>query len=91
MTVTTTYVTEGAAMVPVIVTWIDAFADADGWCDVGELATTPRVILTVGWLLGEIVPDHVSVAQSHDIDTVDSVLHIPRSVVRDIVNLEESP
>ena len=76
-------------MTPCYVIWIDAFADAHGWCSLDQLEMVPRVISTVGWLLADQVPDHVSVAQSHDGDSVDSVLHIPRSAVRDIVQLEE--
>ena len=39
-------------MTPCYVIWIDAFADAHGWCELDQLEPVPRVISTADWLLG---------------------------------------
>lgn len=62
---------------PVVVTWVDAHADANGWCKTDELDRKRRKIRTCGFLLEHVKPGHVTVAQSVDGDHVDSVLHIP--------------
>ena len=80
----------GRPMIPAIVTWYDAHADATTWTDIAELDPIPRVITSVGWLIPDAVHDHITLAQSFDGDTVDSVLHIPCAVVGDIRQLEET-
>lgn len=64
-------------MIPAIVEWIDAHADAYGWTAIEDLDIQPRVIRSCGWLLDPIKPDHTSIAQSVTDEHVDQVTHIP--------------
>lgn len=48
----------------VLVEWLDAHAASDGWCDTEELGPEGCLVRTVGFLLPDAKPDHVSVAQS---------------------------
>lgn len=66
-------------MTPVAVTWVDAQADAEQWTARDDLERSSRIIRTVGYDLGELIPDHVSVASSWDTSTqsVGHVMHIP--------------
>ena len=70
-------------MPAVVVYWLDAHADANGWTDITELDLEPRRIQSCGFLLDPVKPDHVSLAQSVDGPNVDQVIHIPRvNVIR---------
>jgi len=78
---------------PVAVVWLDAHGDADGWTEISDLDPEPRRVTSVGLLLptGEGGKrGHVTLAQSVDGATVDSVLHIPRGMVRRISVLTEA-
>lgn len=70
-------------MVPVIVTWMDAHDDAHNWTPIDQLDTEPRLIQTCGWLLDDVTPDHLTIAQSVDGTSVGSVIHIPRCNVQE--------
>jgi hypothetical protein len=78
---------------PVKVIWKDAHADAYGWTDLADLERDhePYVVESVGLLLSPGKGQkrkHVSIAQSLTIDGhVDSVLHIPKRMVLEVVNL----
>jgi hypothetical protein len=76
---------------PVSVKWSDAHADrlATSWTDPKQIEDTgPYIITTVGVLLEGLKEGHVSVAQSYDRETnVDTVLHIPTDMVKEIVFL----
>lgn len=65
------------------VVWSDAFADATDWTATGDLETRPRLIRSVGYVLPDVVPGYLSLAQSLDpwTDSVGAVLHIPRSCI----------
>jgi hypothetical protein len=67
----------------VAITWVDAQADAEQWTARADLERSSRIIRTVGYDLGELIPDHVSLAASWDTSTqcVGSVLHIPEACV----------
>jgi len=80
-------------MKPVKVIWKDAHSDADGWTDLDDLERDhePYIVQSVGLLLfpgrGQ-KRKHISLAQSLTIDGhVDSVLHIPKPMVLEVVNL----
>jgi hypothetical protein len=78
----------------VAVRWLDAHADVDGWTSLtGPHDTDPYEIVTIGIALDKKSgrkPGHVSVAQSLSQDRqVDSVLHVPKAMVRDVTELFE--
>lgn len=72
-------------MTPILVTWVDAQADADQWSSRDELERTPRVIHTIGYDLGAVIARHVTVAASYDEHTQNfgQVMHIPDECVID--------
>lgn len=72
-----------------IVTWDDTFSDAHGWTSIDDLEQEPAVVHSVGWIIPTSdggCPDHVTLYQSRieDTDQVDSVLHIPVGMVRNV-------
>jgi hypothetical protein len=71
----------------VLIEWIDAHADANGWCDRDDLDPEPRVITTVGIVLRNVKPQHLTVALSVDEEKVDSVISIPTAVIKRVVRL----
>lgn len=78
----------------VAVRWHDAHADVNGWASLsGPHDTEPYEIVTVGIALDKKSgrkPGHVSVAQSLSQDRqVDSVLHVPKRMVKDVTELFE--
>jgi len=73
----------------VLIEWIDAHADANGWCDRDDLDPEPRVITTVGIVLRNVKPQHLTVALSVDEEKVDSVISIPTAVIKRVVRLTE--
>lgn len=46
------------------VVWLDAHAASEGWFDIADLDVEPCSVVTVGWLIADAKPDHVTVAQS---------------------------
>jgi hypothetical protein len=71
----------------VLIEWIDAHADANGWCDRDDLDPEPRLITTVGIVLRNVKPQHLTVALSVDEEKVDSVISIPTAVIKRVVRL----
>lgn len=76
-------------MSPVLVAWVDAHADANGWTEIAELETESRLIHTCGFLIPSAA-DRVTVALSLDGDRVDQVVHIPTECVRSVTPLAGS-
>jgi hypothetical protein len=70
-------------MTPIQVTWVDAQADAEQWSSRDELERTPRVIHSIGYDLGAVMQDHVTLAASWDTgsQSVGQVLHIPEACI----------
>ena len=70
-------------MTPVLVTWVDAQADAEQWTTRDDLERSPRVIRSIGFDLGLVMRDHVTLASSWDTHTqsVGQVMHIPEACV----------
>jgi hypothetical protein len=68
---------------PIIVVWLDAHADrAGGWVQPADIDVLPYTVITVGWLLNECKPDHISLAQSiGDDGALDHIIHIPAGMV----------
>lgn len=84
-------------MLPMVrVVWTDAQDDAPVWSRLDELGDSPCVVTTVGSLLGNVRPNHVSVALSWHPDddgepVVGSVLHIPSAMVVTLEHLVTVP
>jgi hypothetical protein len=78
----------------IAVRWHDAHADVSGWTSLtGPHDTAPYEIVTIGIALDKKSgrkPGHVSVAQSLSEDRqVDSVLHVPKGMVKNVTELFE--
>jgi len=78
----------------VAVRWHDAHADVNRWTSLtGPHDTEPYEIVTIGIALDKKSgkkPGHVSIAQSISEDRqVDSVLHVPKAMVKDVTELFE--
>lgn len=66
----------------VLVVWHDAHSASDGWCAVGDVDASPCRVQSLGWLIPDAKPDHVTVAQSvSDDDALDSLLCVPVGMV----------
>lgn len=67
----------------VLVVWHDAHSGDEGWHAAGEIDSAPCVVETVGWLLPDGKPNHVTVVQSviSGDDSLDGVLCIPVGMV----------
>lgn len=61
------------------VVWFDAHEDARNWTPIDELDTQQRTIRSVGYLIPDHLPGHLTLAQSWDADTgcVSQVINIP--------------
>jgi hypothetical protein len=76
----------------VLVTWHDAHSGAESWINIKDLDTEPAEVQSVGFLLATSdggKPDHVTLYQSRNEDSVDHVLHIPVRMVRTMKVLME--
>jgi hypothetical protein len=76
----------------VLVTWHDAHSGAESWINIKDLDTEPAEVQSVGFLLATSdggKPDHVTLYQSCNEDSVDHVLHIPVMMVRTMKVLME--
>lgn len=72
----------------VCVTWHDAHADSR-WMEVTEIDDEAYLVTSVGYLVPKAKKGHVSLAQSFGADGfVDSVLHIPRGMVKSITYID---
>jgi hypothetical protein len=76
----------------VLVTWHDAHSGAESWINIKDLDTEPAEVQSVGFLLATSdggKPDHVTLYQSRNEDSVDHVLHIPVRMVQTMKVLME--
>ena len=74
-------------MTVVLVTWHDAHSGAESWINIKDLDTDPAEVQSVGFLLATTdggKPDHITLYQSRNEDSVDHVLHIPVGMVKHI-------
>ena len=79
-------------MTVVLVTWHDAHSGAESWINIKDLDTEPAEVQSVGFLLATSdggKPDHVTLYQSRNEDSVDHVLHIPVRMVQTMKVLME--
>jgi hypothetical protein len=71
----------------VLVTWHDAHSGAESWINIKDLDTEPAEVQSVGFLLATSdggKPDHITLYQSRNEESVDHVLHIPVGMVKTI-------
>jgi hypothetical protein len=71
----------------VLVTWHDAHSGAESWINIKDLDIEPAEVQSVGFLLATSdggKPDHVTLYQSRNEESVDHVLHIPTGMVKSI-------
>jgi len=78
---------------PVLVIWHDAHAGTSNWEHIDDISDhEPYVVNSVGFLLNTRQggkKNHVSVAQSFSYEGyVDSLIHIPKKMVVEIIHLE---
>ncbi len=74
-------------MTAVLVIWHDAHSGSESWIPITSLDTEPAVVQSVGFLLSTsdgAKPDHVTLYQSRNEDSLDHVLHIPVGMVKTI-------
>ncbi len=73
--------------------WRDAHAATETWTDPAEIDDEPCIVLSVGFLLSEVKPGHLVLAQSQILDhgDVDHVLAIPTAMVVRIESLHTVP
>lgn len=74
-------------MTAVLVTWHDAHSGAESWINIKDLDTDPAEVQSVGFLLATSdggKPDHITLYQSRNEDSVDHVLHIPVGMVKSV-------
>ena len=74
-------------MTVVLVTWHDAHSGAESWINIKDLDIEPAEVQSVGFLLATSdggKPEHVTLYQSRNEDSVDHVLHIPVGMVKHI-------
>ena len=79
-------------MTVVLVTWHDAHSGSESWINIKDLDTDPAEVQSVGFVLATTdggKPDHITLYQSRNEESVDHVLHIPVGMVKSIKVLME--
>lgn len=75
--------------------WRDAHAATDTWTAVDDIGDEPCVVTSVGFLLRDVKPGHVVLAQSmiddDEYGDVDHVLAVPSAMVVRIESLHPVP
>lgn len=70
-----------------IVIWHDAHSDGDVWMPEESIDPEPAVVTSVGIILDQVKPGHLTLAQSHVHDHWGTLLHVPISMVEEITIL----
>lgn len=52
----------------VLVVWLDAHAEGEGWNGLADVDVEPCRVKTIGWLIPDAKPGHVAIAQSVAMD-----------------------
>jgi len=71
----------------VLVIWHDAHSGSESWINIKDLDTEPAEVKSVGFMLAPAdggKPDHITLYQSRNEDSLDHVLHIPVGMVKSI-------
>jgi hypothetical protein len=64
------------------VVWHDAHSVADSWIQLTDIDVEPAVVESVGFLLVDVKPNHIVLAQSLTGDECDHILAVPVEMVR---------
>lgn len=79
----------------VVIHWRDAFDGENGWTDLDKYAPEDTTVVTVGWLIPDMLDGYVTVVNSYfpdeveDPKTVGMPIHIPTGMVIKTVILEQ--
>ena len=79
-------------MTAVLVIWHDAHSGSESWINIKDLDTEPAEVKSVGFMLAPAdggKPDHITLYQSRNEDSLDHVLHIPVGMVKSVKMLME--
>ena len=75
----------------VVVKWHDTHAQDGAWLTVDEISeqARPRLIVSVGYRLPEVLSDHLTIAQDHDphTDRYAGIGHIPNAFLVSVLDL----
>jgi len=66
------------------VVWHDAHADGDAWIAEEDVDPDPAVVVSLGFILDQAKPGHLTLAQSHVHGHWGTLLHVPLSMVREV-------
>lgn len=79
----------------VVIHWRDAFDGENGWTDLDKYTPEDTTVVTVGWLVPDMLANYVSVVNSYfpdeveDPKTVGMPIHIPIGMVIKTIVLEQ--
>ena len=79
----------------VVIHWRDAFDGENGWTDLDKYTPEDTTVVTVGWLIPELLSGYVTVVNSYFPDEVDDPktvgmpIHIPVGMVIKTVTLHQ--
>jgi len=79
----------------VVVHWRDAFDGENGWTDLEKYTPEDTTVVTVGWLIPDMLEGYITVVNSYfpdeveDPKTVGMPIHIPTGMVIKTVILEQ--
>jgi len=76
----------------VLVIWHDAHSGSESWINIKDLDNEPAEVKSVGFMLAPAdggKPDHITLYQSRNEDSLDHVLHIPVGMVKSVKLLME--
>ena len=68
----------------VLIVWHDAHSVADSWIQLTDIDVEPAVVESVGFLLVDVKPNHIVLAQSLTGDECDHILAVPVEMVRSV-------
>ena len=79
----------------IVIHWRDAFDGENGWTDLDKYAPEDTTVVTVGWLIPDMLAGYITVVNSYFPDEVDDPktvgmpIHIPTGMVIRTVVLEQ--
>jgi len=79
----------------IVVHWRDAFDGENGWTDLEKYTPEDTTVVTVGWLIPDVLEGYITVVNSYfpdeveDPKTVGMPIHIPTGMVIKTVILEQ--
>lgn len=79
----------------VVIHWRDAFDGENGWTDLEKYSPSEATVVTVGWLIPDMLKGYVSVVNSYFPDEVDDPktvgmpIHIPVGMVIQTIVLDQ--